>query len=99
VATFRFHHWVDTSRAEFKLDNGPALPAQSVALEAAALGAQLWTDNITNASDGRVSIPLGRLAQAQTITIRPNPRARPRSFTLSGLHALGGLAQTRGCTE
>lgn len=97
VATFRFHQWVDTFHAQFKLDDGKVISAQAVGPEAAEHGARLWTDNISNPSDGRVAIPLDQLVSARAVTIRPNPHSRPRTFRLEGLHSLSDAAKSKGC--
>lgn len=97
VATFRFHHWVDTSHALFRIDDGPTVSSQTVAPEAAALGAALWTNDLSNPSDGQVHIPAARLDAAHAVTIRPNTRAGVRTFALAGLAELRASAKAHGC--
>ncbi len=96
LVTFRFDHQVDTANAEFRVGEGPVRSVGEVAVAAAGLGARFLTSNSRNPSDGAVRIPARELT-AQSITIRPNPKAKPRRFSLVGFDRSLSIARERGC--
>ncbi len=97
VVTFRFASWVDTANAEFRIDNGALQSVGSVAVEAAGLGARLRSDNSTNPSGGLVAIPSRLVANAGSVSIRPNPKRGHKDFVVKGLTGALAVAQQKGC--
>ncbi len=97
VVTFRFASWVDTANAEFRVDNGAVQSVGSVVVEAAGLGARLRGNSATNPSGGLVAIPSRLVANAASVSIRPNPKRSHKDFAVKGLAGALGVAQQKGC--
>lgn len=97
VITFQFGHDVNTANAQFRVDDGPARDASSVALEAAGLGARLSVGNLKNPSDGAVNIPASVLAGAHQVSIRADRRSGHRVFDLAGLSQALEAAREKSC--
>lgn len=97
VAEFRFSGSTNTANAEVRIDGGAAAPAGSMAVEAAGLGARFGGQNLKNPSDGRVEVPLRLVANAATVSIRPDMRSSRRDYSLKGLSQALAAAEERGC--
>jgi hypothetical protein len=99
VITFQFGHGVDTANARFRLDNGPAREAGSVAVEAAGLGAQFNGPSLRNPSNGEVHIPADVVGPATSVAIQPNTKMNHRTFNLTGLSRALEIAKAQHCDD
>jgi hypothetical protein len=88
----------DTSRAAYRIDDGPPFWVTSDAAELADLGFSLHDDDLTNPSGGVVRIVVSRLVAAHTVTIEPKAFGSHSRFRLDGLQAALDVARTR-CIE
>jgi hypothetical protein len=97
AVVFRFGRHVDTSKAVYRLDEGPAYavadePVNQDLRHIAEVGAPL-----ENPSAGFVALPVARLASIKRVDIRPNIKSPPQSFDVSGVPAVLRLEQAKSC--
>lgn len=94
---FRFRHSIDTTRADFSIDNGPARPWTSAYPALIGSGATLTGKSMTNPTGGFVILPIALFEDATLITIRPTPTSRPKVFSVGGLRDAFRSAKRLGC--
>lgn len=94
---FRFARGLDTTRADFRVDDGPAKAWTSVYPTLIGSGATLTGKSMTNPTGGLVILPVSEFENAATVTLRSAPRSRPRTFSVSGLRDALASAQRLGC--
>lgn len=95
---FQFGHRVETEAAVYRIDHGQ--PRVSADDQTRLILANVTVPDFSlnqNQADGLVLIPLADLISAQEVDIRPNPRARAVSVSLSGLSAAIAAADAQGC--
>ena len=95
--TFQFSPDQNTFDAIYRIDDGPPTPWRINAMTLASRGVVLQTDDLTNPSGGKVFAPTSALADAHSITIRPSPYARARTFNLADLPAALQAGAAAGC--
>lgn len=90
---FQFKSSTDTSRATYRIDNGPALVA------VAPLDTFQTTNlaSLENPTGGRVSLAATDLAAARQVAIRPRYASKAKTFKLKGLPQALAQADARGC--
>jgi hypothetical protein len=94
---FRFGRNVDTSKAVYRLDLGPAYsvvdqPADEDVRHMVEVEAPLG-----NPSAGFVALPVSQLAGVRRVDIRANVKSAPQSFDVSGLTAALQLEAAQAC--
>ena len=94
---FRFSRHLSTLQAEFRVDGGPAQPWTATYPTLIGSGATLTGNSMTNPTDGLVVLPAALLANATTVTIRPTPSKRPRTFGVGGFGDALASARRLGC--
>jgi hypothetical protein len=90
---FQFSPSTDTSRATYRVANGPVMTA------VAPLDTFMTTNlaRLDNPSQGRVLVPASELAGAPNVAIRPRDARKARTFRLKGLDKALAQAEARGC--
>lgn len=88
---------IDTSRADYRIDDGPVISVASDQLALAALGFQLENEDLDNPSQGLVRVPAMRLWQPRRISVQPAPGRPTVSFEVSGLVQALEAAADAGC--
>ena len=97
VVTFYFGDQARTFEALYKVDAGPAVSWRANAMVLASTGSLAMSEDLVNASGGRVPVPLSVLAGARSISIRISPKVRAREFSLADLPAALARAEAKGC--
>lgn len=97
AVAFQFAHRLSTTKASFKIDDGPVRSWSSIYPELVETGATLEGRSLDNPTGGKVLLPLMQLIGAHTVTIRPTLRARPRLFSVDGLSGALATAKNLGC--
>ena len=95
--TFEFSSRADTYDAAYRLDAGPAIPWRASAMTLAASGVRFDTGDAANPSGGLVSLPLGVVAGARTVWVRPSPKAHAVAFKIEDLGPALAAAKSAGC--
>jgi hypothetical protein len=94
---FHFAQSMDTSEAWIRIGARPAEPWRPMIPELRQMGVRLRFDDLANPSQGRVAVPLDRLAAADAVWIAPSPRGRPRRFMITGLNGALARAKAQDC--
>ncbi|PTS81661.1 MULTISPECIES: hypothetical protein [unclassified Caulobacter] len=92
---FQFRSSTDTSRATYRVANGPVMTA------VAPLDTFMTTNlaRLENPSQGRVLVPAQELAGSTQIAIRPRYARKASTFRLKGLDTALAQAKARGCPQ
>lgn len=94
---FQFGHGRNTTDADFRIDGGAVRPWTAVYPSLIASGATLTGASLTNPTDGMVILPVALLENATSVTIRPTPTSKPKTFSVAGLSDAVKAAQQLGC--
>lgn len=96
---FRFRSGTRTTRAVYRIDDGPPTRAVDDRATLAERGVTLTMDDLNNPSGGRVWIPLEHLRTAGKVRIDPDNTDRPVSFSVDGVQAAIDASRGWGCDD
>ena len=85
AVSFQFSRKVDTTKASFRVDGGPARSWTEVYPQLVETGATLEGRSLANPTGGKVLLPLAMLKDVHSVTIRAPLQSRPRQFSIIGL--------------
>jgi hypothetical protein len=94
---FQFSRGLNTTNADFQIDNGPVLPWTSVYPQLVGTGAPLTGKSLDNPTQGKVLLPVERLTGGHLVTIRAVPDHKPRRFSIDGFSDALASARSQGC--
>lgn len=94
---FRFARKLNTTQAAFQVDSGEVRPWTAVYPDIIDTGARVAGRSMDNPTDGLVMLPVSALQQAQTVTIRPTPKRRPKRFAIGGFADALRAGVAQGC--
>jgi hypothetical protein len=97
AVAFHFGSRLNTTKASFRIDDGPVRSWDEVYPALVATGARLEGRSLDNPTGGKVMIPLSLLREAHVVTIRPTMTKRARSFGIDGLGDVLGSSRALGC--
>jgi hypothetical protein len=89
----------DVAQAWYSVDDRSPRPWRDDYPELVARRVSLEGGSLANPTGGVVLIPQEHLAQARTVTIRPDRDVAPRRFRLKGFEQALAAAKTNGCAD
>jgi hypothetical protein len=95
---FRLPGLPDTTRAAYRIDNGPAFPVAADQATFARLGFTLQSEDLMNPTGGVVRITVDRLGAARRVDIEARPYGSRRRYRLDGFAKALARAST-WCAE
>jgi hypothetical protein len=96
---FRLGRGLDTRRADYRLDRGPARPVAEAFAEVENHGFFPERGWILDPNGGEAALPAAYVRGARVITLRAAPGGRPRVFKVGRLAEARAIASAAGCQD
>ena len=94
---FHFDAHLNTLGAWVKIGDGPATRWQDALPELTRLGVPMEAEGLDNPTDGIVWVPALQLGATSRITVQPDERKRPVTYSLEAFAKLRDAARAMGC--
>ena len=97
TVVFKFGRHVDTSKAVYRLNFGPAYGVGDLTVNQELRHIVEVNAPLENPSAGVVALPVSLLAGISQVSIRANVRSAPQTFDVSRLPAVLQFEQSQAC--